>query len=376
MKIAHVVTYISVDGAFGGPVAVALAQTEELARRGHEVDLLAGWDGQATLPASDVTHRLFPVRRIGPGFGGLIAPGLIAWLRTHGRNYDAVHVHLARDLITMSAARLALRQGRRLIVQPHGMITPDPRVRSRAMDSLTTRHVLRAASGVLALTDRECAGLPEVARADLPFVRQIANGVPAPDDVVPPTREDPPVVMFLARLHPRKRVLTFAEAARMLIERGSPARFEIFGPDEGDLAALQEFLRTHGLTERVAYRGSVAQGAAPEQLRRASVYVLPAVREVFPMTVLEALSVGTPTVIGSDCGIAPELARRSAAAVTDGSAAEVADAVEGLLIPGQRRTEQVERGLESVRDWFSIDAVTNALEEVYGGARELHHGTH
>ena len=37
MKIAHVVTYISPDGAFGGLVRVALGQAEALAERGHDV---------------------------------------------------------------------------------------------------------------------------------------------------------------------------------------------------------------------------------------------------------------------------------------------------------------------------------------------------
>jgi glycosyltransferase involved in cell wall biosynthesis len=365
MRVAHIVTYISVDGAFGGPVAVALAQTDELARQGHEVDLLAGWDGKATLPASDVTHRLFPVKKVGPGFSGLIAPGLIAHLRAHVHQYDAIHVHLARDLITLPAARIALGAGRRVVAQPHGMIMPDARLKARVLDALVTRNVLRRASTVFSLTDADRDGLATVANGSLPSLAMIPNGIPRQRVASKADRSDPPVVMFLARLHPRKRVLAFAEAAQLMIARGSNARFEIFGPDEGDLPALQAFVAEHALGERVVYRGTVPQGASCDELRRASLYVLPAVREIFPMTVLESMSVGTPVVIGEDCGIAPELGRRGAAVVSDGSPADLATRCLEVLADEALRARLIDRATDSVATWFGIDSVAERLTAAY-----------
>jgi glycosyltransferase involved in cell wall biosynthesis len=366
VRIAHVVTYVSEDGAFGGPVAVALAQTQELARRGHEVDLLAGWDGRACLPTTDVTYRLFPVRRIGPGFAGLVAPGLWSTLSRWGPHYDVVHVHLARDLITLGAARLTAARRRRLIVQSHGMIMPDQRTAARALDAVATRPVFAAAAAALVLTEIEQAGLTEVIAGiggSPPIL--IPNGVPAPAGLVDQCRPGPPVVMFLARLHPRKRVLAFAEAARLLVESGSDAMFEIIGPDEGDLPELRNRIAADSLGERVIYRGAIGAGQAPDELSRAAVYVLPAVREVFPMTVLEALSVGTPVVLGRDCGIAPELARRGAATVTDGSPETLAAAVAELLQSDSLRARRIESGMRAVDEWFSIDAVASRLESIY-----------
>jgi glycosyltransferase involved in cell wall biosynthesis len=366
MRIAHVVTYVSADGAFGGPVAVALAQTEELRRRGHDVELLAGWDGRAKLPDSDVTHRLFPVRRIGPGFGGLASPALWSHLRRSVPGPDVVHVHLARDLITLTAARIAGAGHSRLVVQPHGMIVPDERPKARLLDALITRRVLRSADVVLALTDAERAGLPTVARAELPGLTAIANGIAVTAERPQLCRADPPVVMFLARLHPRKGVLAFARAAHLMVQRGSSALFEILGPDEGELAALRVFLDTHGLTDRVTYRGAIPAGRARQELARASVYVLPAVREVFPMSVLEALSVGTPVVLGQDCAIAGQLHERGAASVTGIDPEQIADAITALLDCGALRIRRAEAGLDAVADWFSISAVGAVLEDAYG----------
>lgn len=364
MRIAHIVTYVSVDGAFGGPLAVARAQAEELARRGHDVDLLAGWDGEADFSVPGVNVGLFPTRRIAPGFSGLIAPGLIRHLRSLGRQYDVVHVHFARDLITATAAQLAQRSGRRVVLQPHGMVMPDRRVRARLFDAALVRKVLRRAQRILTLTSAESIGLDKVAGADLQLHR-ITNGLRPPAAFVREESAERPIVLFLARLHPRKRVLVFAEAARQLSRSGSRAIFRVVGPDEGDLDALQAFITEHGLDGRLVYAGSVGPGGSFDELRRASIFVLPSHGEVFPMTVLEAMSVGTPVIVSRDCGIASELETRHAAVIVDGAAPELAEAIDTLLSDAQRRDAVARHATDAFHDWLSIEIVAEQLEEHY-----------
>ncbi len=224
MRVAHVVTQLSVDGAFGGPARVAREQVEELAARGHDVTVLAGWDGiaQPTF-ANGVKVQLYRARTVIPraGFAGLVAPRLTAYVARHGREFDIVHVHLARDLITMPTALLASRKTR-LVVQPHGMIKPDNRTKSRIMDALATRRVLRVAKPALFLTAIEEHGLLTIA-APL-HLQHLANGIAAakPTDVHRALDDDADggPVLFCARLHPRKRVLAFVEMAQILTKRG------------------------------------------------------------------------------------------------------------------------------------------------------------
>ena len=47
MRILHVVTLVSPDGAFGGPVRVAENLARELRRRGHDVTVAAAASGFA-----------------------------------------------------------------------------------------------------------------------------------------------------------------------------------------------------------------------------------------------------------------------------------------------------------------------------------------
>ena len=360
MRIAHVVTYISADGAFGGPVAVAMAQAEELARRGHIVELLAGWDGVASVDIPGVTVRLFPVRRLPVGgFSGLFSLDLLRQFLAGGA-YDVVHVHLARDLITLPVARLVQRRRRWLVVQPHGMVRPDRRLKARLFDALATRAVLRGARVSLALTEAEVADLVAMTGGETRTAR-IANGIPRGAHAIASDAARAPEVLFLARLHPVKRVMAFAEMARELISRGVDARFTVVGPDEGDLEALNAFIGAETLDGILTYEGALPPGQAKERLARADVYVLPSSSEVFPMTVLEAMASGAPVVITTGCGIAGMLAEREAALVTDGSVAELAGAVSQLLTDEELRTATVRNATQAVAELFSIEAVGEAL---------------
>lgn len=361
-------TYVSSDGAFGGPVAVADTQTRELARRGHDVHLLAGWDGIAHLEIPDVNVKLFPAS--GPsslGFSGLLSPALIRYLRVNASTYDVVHVHAGRHAISLLAARAADKADIPFVLQTHGMVMPDNRIKSRLFDSLGLRRLMTRAASVLALTAAEASGLAAVAPIN-DRVQRIRNGIEsAPRFARPDASEGRPEVLFLARLHPRKRVMAFAKMALLMTQAGVDAEFSVIGPDEGDLSALKSFIKEHKLTN-LKYEGTIAPGTAQERLSRADVFVLPSTGEVFPMTVLEAISVRTPTVLTSDCGISAELEEQGAALVTDGTPAELARAVSALFTDVTVRSD-LELGMgRAMSETFGISAVAERLEEIYQSA--------
>ncbi|GAA3298038.1 hypothetical protein GCM10020295_32630 [Streptomyces cinereospinus] len=185
--------------------------------------------------------------------------------------------------------------------------------------------------------------------------------------------QEAPEVLFLARLHPRKRPQAFVEMAALAHRRMPDARFTLHGADEGTLAGVRRLIAGHGLEGVVSYGGALAHAEAVRAYARAAVYVLPSVDEPFGMTVIEALAAGTPVVCTDTCGIAEELARRGAAVVTDGSPRQLADAVCALLADEGRRRALAAAGRRAVREAYSVHAVTDRLEEIYrraaGGRR-------
>uniref|UniRef100_UPI0015EEFCA3 glycosyltransferase n=1 Tax=Streptomyces albidus (ex Kaewkla and Franco 2022) TaxID=722709 RepID=UPI0015EEFCA3 len=175
-------------------------------------------------------------------------------------------------------------------------------------------------------------------------------------------------VLFLARLHPVKRPEAFVEAAAIVAARRPGTTFTLHGADEGSLERVERLIAEYGLSRSVRYAGAVSHSVALRRIAEASVYVLPSRSEVFPVSLLEALAAGTPTVCTQGCGIAGELAARGASLVTDGSPQALADAVTGLLENPVRARAIADAGLRAVDELYSASAVADRLEELYRGA--------
>jgi glycosyltransferase involved in cell wall biosynthesis len=369
LKILHLLTLVDDDSSYGGPVTVAIGQCRELRRQGHRAEILAGWREHRTPPTEleSVPAHLFPVQRAlpSPRFTGLLSRGLVRWLHAHAEDYDVVHIHLARDLIPLVAARYLTLRRRPFVVQTHGMIIADPRRSITALDRLLTVRALKAAAHRLVLTEVEADAVREVTGPDAELTL-LPNGVRLPEGL---TAHEPvnPDVLFLARLHPRKRVMDFAQASAVLIDQGSPARFSVVGPDDGDLPALLAFIKSRPALEgRLVYEGALPHQTALERIARCSIFVLCAMDEPFAMTMLEAMMMGRPAICNATSALAPALAQsRSVLSVQPGVSNLTAGIRELLDDPVGRRALG-ERARNTVISSFSLGAVAEQLEGLYG----------
>jgi glycosyltransferase involved in cell wall biosynthesis len=367
MKILHVATLVTPDGAYGGPIRVALNQLAQLVAEGHEVELVAGVRGYLSVPTEidGIPVSLFPVKQAipGVGFAGMVAPHLQAYIRRRIHEVDAVHVHLARDFVTMPAALAIARSSTPLTVQPHGMIVEATNRMAPAFDALLTRRVLRMASNVLALTAAEESSLKAVARGPVSITR-IANGVP-PSGLGDAASGNE--VLFLARLQDRKRPTMFVEMAKRLLDDGVEATFALVGPDEGEGVRVQELISSLGIQDSVVWEGALPPDKTLERISRAAIYVLPSVGEVFPMSVLEAMSVGRAVVITSSNGLAASLAAANAARVVDESLDGLVAATRQLIENKADRESLGARAREVAESQYTMPAVAAQLISTYTG---------
>jgi glycosyltransferase involved in cell wall biosynthesis len=371
MRILQVVTLLSPDGAYGGPARVALNQSAELMSRGHDVTVAAATRGYRVVPTEldGVPVRLFASQTLVPGTGlaGMGAPALSWWFHRTGRSFDVVHIHFARDLVVLPVAVAARRYGIRYVLQTHGMVVPSSHPLAAPLDAVWTRGVLRDAGAVFYLTAQEREQLGAVARTRLRLVR-LGNGVP--DYPAAAQRPGPPEVLFAGRMHPIKRPLAFVEMAKALLDAGVDAQFTLVGPDEGEGPALRAALKGDS---RISWEGALAPAAMPRRMAAASVYVLPSVRDAYPMSVLEAMSIGLPVVVSAGSGLAPLVERTRCGVVTYPEPPALATAVESILADRSLARTMGERARETVRAELGMHAVGDRLENVYtelvGGSR-------
>lgn len=369
MKIIQVATLISPEGAYGGPVRVAVNQTRQLIAAGHDVILAAGAQGYGKrLPShfDGVPVKLFEAHRMIPktGFSGLMAPGLIAWLKTAAKTADVVHVHMGRDLVTLPAT-LRLMSGRvPYVLQTHGMVQPSRHPLAGIVDAFGTKPALSRAGKVFFLTQTERRGLTELAGTSLQL-QELLNGVPKATMNGALSQDSEFEVLFLARLHERKRPLLFIDMARALHPKFPNVRFVLVGPDEGMGSAVSRAIREAAMGDRLTWEGAIDPEKTGHRIHQASIFVLPSIDEPFPMSVLEALSFGKPVIITDTCGLAAAVERNGAGTVVDSSLDALIRAAEKYLVDPMFRNEHARRAKLLAEQEFGMHKVAQQLESAY-----------
>lgn len=172
--------------------------------------------------------------------------------------------------------------------------------------------------------------------------------------------------LYLARLHRRKRPAVLVEAATLLARTtDKPIEVAFVGPDEGEESEVRRQIQASGSSEWIRVEGPLEPGSTLERMRRASVYVLPSVDEPFPMSVLEAMSVGVPVIVTDSCGLAPFIAESGAGIVCDSSVQGLSEALRRFVEEPGLRESCSAAAVELARESFSMDGVTRQLEDVY-----------
>ena len=376
MRILFAITVFLPSRIYGGPVTVAMNQARELVSRGHEVTVITS-DVLTLYPRQHVTARetemdgvrvkYFPTWIVMPRFPALISFELWRWLKQSIKNYDVVHVHLARDWIPLVVAREAIRQGVRVFLQPHGMLGRTDGIR-KTLDKLLIGRVLERATGVLPLQETEQRNIASISQPAKTII--VPNGVTMQsagrmwnvDELNKRT------VLFLGRLHPHKRVMFVIEAARLLMECGHKMKFRIVGPDEGDLSRAQQRVKEYSLENSVEFVGPLAHDQVAEEFLNASLYVLPSVDESFGMTLLEAMSLGVPAIVTNGIQIRELLERRRAAMVVSPNPESLAAGIIKLFDKPDLAAQFSENGRRLVAKELTIDKVVTRLETIYQGA--------
>jgi glycosyltransferase involved in cell wall biosynthesis len=184
------------------------------------------------------------------------------------------------------------------------------------------RGSFRAAAGVITQTEREADKVRRYGGA----ATRIANAVDS--DLFSPAerRDDEGTSRILAvgRIHDAQK--RHSDLVRALARLAESWTLEIVGrgPDEDDLRQLATEL---GVGDRLRMPGFVSDKRELRDLyRRATVFAVPSAYEGLPMTLLEAMSCGTPAVGSDIAAIAEVVDSRSGQLVAVGDAEGLADA--------------------------------------------------
>ncbi len=304
MRILHVTPYYRDAWAYGGIPRIAAALAEAQAAHGHTVTV---WTTDAGIrdrlgpgrlrtngrPGTDVVHGVtvhtFPnvSNRLAYGAQAFVPLGWRSHAARSACSFDVAHLHACRNLPGAWSAAALRRAGVPYVLAPNGTAPVIERfhVAKRTFDWLLGRRVLDGAARLIAVSDAERRHLLELGAA-VDRIRVIGNPIVTAEFASMPERGrfraahgigSRPLVVFLGKLTPRKRVDVVLEAFAML--EPMDARLVVAGNDMGTGPAAHERARRPDLHGRVHFTGLIHGTERLAALADADVVVYPGQHE-------------------------------------------------------------------------------------------------
>ncbi len=383
LRILHVTPYFADAWAYGGIPRVVSTLARGLARRGHQVtvcttdarDQHTRTGTGAARTADGVAVHVFPniSNALAYHLQFFLPLGFTQFLRRSARSFDVAHIHACRNLPGAIAALHLASAGVPYVVAPNGTaaIIERRRFAKRVFDLVLGQRMLTGAARFIAVSDAERRQLESMALAP-GAVRVVPNPIDVDEFRQPIERGrfrrrfslgDGPIVLFLGKLTPRKRVDVLMRAVRTL----PPAvKLVVAGNDMGAGSALRALARELGIADRTVFTGLLEGPARLESLADADVVAYASEDEIFGLVAVEALLAGTPVVVADDSGCG-EVVRAvgGGEVVPVGDAAALAAALANTLAQrsaGWRVSDEVAARIATL---YGGDAVCTQLERVY-----------
>ncbi len=284
----------------------------------------------------------------------------------HQLDFDVIHSH---DWLTYPAGAFAKQiSGKPLVIHVHA--TDFDRSRGNVNPTVYSieKRGMDAADHILTVSNLTRNIVIEKYHQDPNKVTTVHNAVePLPDvDSFTKTERKDKVVTFLGRITMQKGPEYFVEAAHKVLEKTDGVRFVMAG--SGDMMNdMIELAAQRGIADKFHFTGFLKGRQVHEMLAESDVYIMPSVSEPFGISPLEAMQVGTPSIISKQSGCAEILTHAVKTDYWDIDA--MADAIYGIIKYPAMYKDMRELGLEEVNNikWYDAGIkVRNIYNRVLG----------
>ncbi len=172
---------------------------------------------------------------------------------------------------------------------------------------------------------------------------------------------DIPFVLYIGRMMPQKGAKALLEATQQVWHHNPETRFVFIGPQLPESATWFDHV-----DPRILYLGKVSHQEKADALAACDIFCMPSLSEILPTVYLEAWSYGKPVIGGQAEGL-PELVEGNQAGISvSQNSTEVSQAIVTLLNNPTLRQHYGQVGKQLVEQQYSVAAVVNQLETLYG----------
>jgi glycosyltransferase involved in cell wall biosynthesis len=310
--------------------------------------------------------------------------GRAEWMKDHTlrerfeamlRGADGVHIHGLWEQSTAIAAKTARKLGVPYVLSAHGMLEPwalaNKRLKKMVYAALIERNNVQRAACLHALTKAEAEQYVRFG-ATSP-IAVIPNGVDIPKikDATLFLKKYPRaggrrLVLFMARLHPKKGIDMLLEAWNAVTNQHQDALLVVAGPDaDGMRARLEQFCSEHFISDRVLFTGMLQGAMKWSALAASECFVLPSFSEGLSVGVLEAMGMGLPVLITKPCNM-PEVEEYRTGWQIKANEEALATALEEMLGNPPSKNALIGRlGARLVATRYAWSTVATQMQDVY-----------
>lgn len=295
----------------------------------------------------------------------LIALGAYAKFCRALKDADVVHVHMAsRGSYERKSLflRKAMAAGKKTVIHLHGGefdVWFDDEMNDRKRDEV--RALFGDADAVILLSEEWEKWL-----CDRGFnVKKLVvmhNAVPVPAEPCSPCLHHD--VLFLGRLDARKSPDVLLRASRTMLNQHPDTKL-LFGGD-GYPERYKALADELGIADRCEFLGWITGDEKEKLFERAGVYCLPSKNEGMPMSVLEAMAHGIPT-IATPVGGVPQVIEDGVSGflMPVDDEARLAELLHMLIGDSSLRARIGMKARRRVEDDFSLKLATDRLIDLY-----------
>jgi len=364
----------------GGSEIEAQRVCAGLLRRGHKVQVICSGGGAMPKLRSWTDPMGVPVRQYGDGTRGrsgayVYAAGVLAWLWKHRRQYDLVYF-LMPGIQIAAGVPLSAALHKPVLMKFSGSNEVNKLTHS-FLGRLQLAVLRRWAGRILLLNpgmfeEAAAAGLPSAKLSWMPNPVDMKEFEPASRELQQSRRRelglDPGalIVVFVGRLAPEKELPSLLDAFAKARRQVPEAQLVLVG--EGpERARLAQLARTLDIPpEKIRFVGQVIPQAVRNWLQAADVFALVSRLEGFPVSLLEAMATGLPSVVSS-IPANLQLIRdgENGLAASVANADELSFALERLLGDSALRARLRAAARASIQDRYSTEAVVERYEELF-----------
>lgn len=392
MKVLHVIH--SVDPRSGGPSHALREMVRAQLVAGHHISIVATTTQSAEpwADADEYTRRM----TTDPAFAGaeltlLPAYGrrrpwsrwaytpraraeLSARLRDVARRPNVVHIHGTFSHLTLVAGQMARRHKVPYVLRPAGSLNAlclaqGARYLKNGFIRFLLNRELKQAAMIQATSDSEARELAVFVSSDRVVVVPHGVDVPAPATQANvflhkyPQLHGKRRVLFLSRLHPKKRAGLLVEALALVRDKWPDAVLVLAGSDAGDMENVRQLAAGAQLADRVFFCGFLEGAMKTDAFRAADVFALPSIDENFGVAVVEAMAHGAPILVTAGVATHVHVDASGCGVTVDGTPEAVAEGLVRLLECD--RDALGGRGREYVSEHLAWPAIVRRLDDMY-----------